>query len=404
MKNPEARHRSEDTTSSTDCLRLEYEEYLRNQRGLSERTIYHCWRLADRFLQFRFNGDSRDLSTISCDDIATFMQHLASGRKPFRDKTPPTHLRNFFRFLFNERKDQRQPRPRRTAYRAEICVQDAKIPCTRASGGQRHRSLSQQPSFAAPPMLHRRRPVPAEIFDSLNNGGGRIEMPATRASGKAAPSKIAVRWLDVVLAFLVICLGLSFWSGADRFTAWSRRDDKPVKESFEYANSVQLRRFELANVQKALDTVQAKLAEKTLEQTLLATEIAAAGKTSATKTSPPGGSRSQQQLTLSSVAAAVRALDAAWAQTSKQLVTADHVAFEADHAAEIAFSKEADRFELTNNLRIITLGVVSWIVLIVLSWIVSSLISGTTDQYKLFFLVVVSLPLLAALCIYQLLR
>jgi integrase/recombinase XerD len=100
MKNPEARHRSEDTTSSTDCLRLEYEEYLRNQRGLSERTIYHCWRLADRFLQFRFNGDSRDLSTISCDDIARFMQHLTSGRTPFRDKTPPTHLRNFFRFLF----------------------------------------------------------------------------------------------------------------------------------------------------------------------------------------------------------------------------------------------------------------------------------------------------------------
>jgi hypothetical protein len=105
MKNPEARHRSEDRTSSTDCLRLEYEEYLRNQRGLSERTIYHCWRLANRFLQFRFNGDSRDLSTISCDDIARFMQHLTSGRKPFRDKTPPTHLRNFFRFAAVRRED-----------------------------------------------------------------------------------------------------------------------------------------------------------------------------------------------------------------------------------------------------------------------------------------------------------
>jgi hypothetical protein len=33
MKKPEARHRSENTTSSTDCLRLEYEEYLRKQRG-----------------------------------------------------------------------------------------------------------------------------------------------------------------------------------------------------------------------------------------------------------------------------------------------------------------------------------------------------------------------------------
>jgi hypothetical protein len=68
-----------------------------NQRDLFQRTMYHCWRLAVRFLQFPFNGNSRDLSTITCDDIARFMQHLTSGRKPFRYKTPPTHLRNFFR-------------------------------------------------------------------------------------------------------------------------------------------------------------------------------------------------------------------------------------------------------------------------------------------------------------------
>ena len=63
------RHRSEDTTSSTDCVKLDYEEYLRNQRGLSERTIYHCCRLADRFLQFRFNDHSGDLSIITGDDV-----------------------------------------------------------------------------------------------------------------------------------------------------------------------------------------------------------------------------------------------------------------------------------------------------------------------------------------------
>jgi hypothetical protein len=43
MKKPEVRHRSEDATSSTDCLKLEYEEYLRNHRVPSERTIYHYW-------------------------------------------------------------------------------------------------------------------------------------------------------------------------------------------------------------------------------------------------------------------------------------------------------------------------------------------------------------------------
>jgi integrase/recombinase XerD len=42
------------------ALRGDYEDYLRRQRGLSERTIGHCWRFADRFLAFRFGeGDVR---------------------------------------------------------------------------------------------------------------------------------------------------------------------------------------------------------------------------------------------------------------------------------------------------------------------------------------------------------
>jgi len=82
------------------ALKMEYEDYLRNQRGLSEKSIYHCWRFADRFLHFRFKGRRPNLSKITPADIARFMQHLISRGKPFRDKTPPTHLRNFFQFLF----------------------------------------------------------------------------------------------------------------------------------------------------------------------------------------------------------------------------------------------------------------------------------------------------------------
>ena len=82
-------------------LRRDYERYLRRQRGLSERTIFHCWRFADRFLDFRFDDEIGDLSAITPDDIARFLQHLATRRRsPFRDRTPPTHLRNFFRYLF----------------------------------------------------------------------------------------------------------------------------------------------------------------------------------------------------------------------------------------------------------------------------------------------------------------
>lgn len=81
-------------------LRRNYEAYLRRQRGLSERTIFHSWRLADRFLTFRFGEGDPDLSAVTAVDIATFLQHAMSRRPPLRDQTLSSHLRNFFRYLF----------------------------------------------------------------------------------------------------------------------------------------------------------------------------------------------------------------------------------------------------------------------------------------------------------------
>jgi len=81
-------------------LQREYENYLRRQRGLSERTIFHSWRIADRFLDFRFGEETGDLAKITPADIVGFLQRVTARRPPFRDKTFPTHLRNFFRYLF----------------------------------------------------------------------------------------------------------------------------------------------------------------------------------------------------------------------------------------------------------------------------------------------------------------
>jgi integrase/recombinase XerD len=81
-------------------LKRDYEAYLRRQRGLSERTIFHAWRFADRFLLFRFGDAIGDLSQVSSADIVDFLGHLTTRTPPFRDKTPSTHLRNFFRYLF----------------------------------------------------------------------------------------------------------------------------------------------------------------------------------------------------------------------------------------------------------------------------------------------------------------
>ena len=82
------------------ALRGDYEDYLRRQRGLSERTIGHCWRFADRFLDFRFGKADVEMSAIRPGDIVAFLQRLTARKAPFRDKTPPTHLRNFFQYLF----------------------------------------------------------------------------------------------------------------------------------------------------------------------------------------------------------------------------------------------------------------------------------------------------------------
>ena len=81
-------------------LKRTYEEYLRRQRGLSERTIFHCWRIADRFLTFRFGKELGDLAGIKATDISAFLQQAATRVPPLRDKTLSTHLRNFFRYLF----------------------------------------------------------------------------------------------------------------------------------------------------------------------------------------------------------------------------------------------------------------------------------------------------------------
>jgi integrase/recombinase XerD len=87
-------------SSPLDRLRLEYVAYLRDQRGLTEATIYHCVCFLNRFMAFRFGGTLGNLNDITPHDIVDFLRKLRSDGKAPRDKTPPTHLRNLFRFLF----------------------------------------------------------------------------------------------------------------------------------------------------------------------------------------------------------------------------------------------------------------------------------------------------------------
>jgi hypothetical protein len=71
------------------ALRHGYEDYLRRQRGLSDRSIYHCWRLADRFLDHRFGDRDDDLQRITPGDIVAFLQLITTRKPPFRPSLKP---------------------------------------------------------------------------------------------------------------------------------------------------------------------------------------------------------------------------------------------------------------------------------------------------------------------------
>ncbi|MDA8093483.1 MAG: hypothetical protein M0T84_06135 [Betaproteobacteria bacterium] len=86
--------------TALDRLVEEYTVYLREQRGLTDATIYHCVRILHRFMSFRFGAVLGDVNTITADDVARFLHEIMSRKSLYRDRTPPTHLRNLFRYLF----------------------------------------------------------------------------------------------------------------------------------------------------------------------------------------------------------------------------------------------------------------------------------------------------------------
>ena len=88
-------------------LRSEYVTYLRDQRGLAEATIHHCVSFLKLYMAFRFGDTLGNLNDITPQDIVDFLRDLRRDGKAPRDKTPPSHLRNLFRFLFWSGKTKR---------------------------------------------------------------------------------------------------------------------------------------------------------------------------------------------------------------------------------------------------------------------------------------------------------
>ena len=81
-------------------LLTDYETYLVKQRGLSPRSIYHVLRFANRFLDHCFGAAMIDIDRLRPADVISFIQQLLTSKNPYRDKTPASHLRTFFQYLF----------------------------------------------------------------------------------------------------------------------------------------------------------------------------------------------------------------------------------------------------------------------------------------------------------------
>lgn len=93
--------------TARERLREEYEAYLHEQRGLTEKTIYSCVRFLERFMTFRFGTGLGNLNDINPADVVAFLQEVMGRKHGNRDKTPPTHLRSLFRYLFWSGKTKR---------------------------------------------------------------------------------------------------------------------------------------------------------------------------------------------------------------------------------------------------------------------------------------------------------
>lgn len=83
-----------------EALRVDYEDYLVRQRGISPSSVYSAWRFADRFLDHRFGNGETDLAAIGVGDVVAFLQHLLGRKAPYRDKSAASHLRTFCQYLF----------------------------------------------------------------------------------------------------------------------------------------------------------------------------------------------------------------------------------------------------------------------------------------------------------------
>jgi integrase/recombinase XerD len=83
-----------------DELLSDLEVFLLRQRGLSPSSVYDAKRYAIRFLDHRFGNEVPDPAIIAPKDITAFIEYIQDGKSLSLARTPASHLRCFFQYLF----------------------------------------------------------------------------------------------------------------------------------------------------------------------------------------------------------------------------------------------------------------------------------------------------------------
>jgi hypothetical protein len=78
------------------------------------------------------------------------------------------------------------------------------------------------------------------------------------------PRRIAVAWVDLIIAALVTVCGAGLWAATEDVVTFVLRDDAPDKQEFLARNSVRVAELRLRTVQEELDAARKKWIEQRL--------------------------------------------------------------------------------------------------------------------------------------------
>ena len=85
--------------TSAQCLVVEYQSYLREERGYGEKTVENYARNVERFLTERFGSNCVNLRKLKIGEVIGFVQRTARDHNKIFTKQLVTALRSFLRYL-----------------------------------------------------------------------------------------------------------------------------------------------------------------------------------------------------------------------------------------------------------------------------------------------------------------